>query len=203
MSLFTKWIDTSSFEKIFAGSSRHSITGTFSSDVSVSRRQVWSRVWDRIAIISFYSARSKIIAGSCPENVTAVILSSQLIESERRIESFPNIYSISISTSHWRVTLTLHYDSYRRDLLLSVCVDHYKIFTSFSTLRCQVRSSSSGKYTMQYANHLRIRIFIFRIHEHFPGFLLWVSVSVMDSQVVTFNFFYPFRRLEDNYIDIN
>ena len=153
MSLITKWI--SFFEKILAGRSRHSITGTFSSNVSVSRRQVWSRVWDRIEEISFYSARSKITAGSCPENVTAVILSSQLIESERRIESVPNIYSISISTSHWRVTLTLHYDSYRRDLLLSVFVEYYKIFTSFSTLRCQVRSSSSGKYTMQYANHLR------------------------------------------------
>ena len=193
-----------SFEKILAGSWRHSSTGTFSSGVSVSRRQVWSRVLgpnrDNFHFIP-------LVPRSLQDRILKMSLQSSCLPNWLRVREeskvFPNIYSISISTSHWRVTLTLHYDSYRRDLLLSVCVDHYKIFQSFSTLRCQGRSSSSGKYTMQYANHLRIRIFIFRIHEHFLEFLLWVSVSVMDSQVVTFNFFYPFRRLEDNYIHIN
>ena len=169
MSLFTKWIDTSSLEKILGRVIEDILsTGTFSSGVLVPRRQVWSRVWERIAVISFYFARSKIITGSCPENVTAVILPSQLIREWEKNRKF----SEYLFNFHFNFTL----ESYVNIALWFVSVviyccqfllDHYKIFTSFSTLRCQVRSSSSGKYTMQYANHLSILIFIFRIHEYF------------------------------------
>ena len=151
---------------------------------------------DRIAIISFYSARSKnhcrIVSWKCPLQ-SSCLLNWLRVREESKV--FPNIYSISISTSHWRVTLTLHYDSYRRDLLLSVCVDHYKIFTSFSTLRCQVRSSSSGKYTMQYAKSSQDPYIHFSDSRTFSQDSYSGSQYLsMDSQVVTFNFFYPFRR---------